>query len=161
MRGIATTESDPTQLGGCISWGEIVRAVYVSYSAYFKTASLSARRLSTGNRLHGVRLGKLVVSQLFHKFSAFYGMLRFVTVVTKPLQLFLILSHMNPNHTLPFYFFKVRYSIILTSTSGSLKGSLSFRFVHQKSVYFSFPPYMPHALPPSYHPPQFYHANTI
>ena len=48
-----------------------------------------------------------------------------------------ILSHIDPVHTPTSYFLKIHLSIILLSTPGSSKCSLSFRFLHQNPVHAS------------------------
>jgi len=57
------------------------------------------------------------------------------------------LSHLGPVHAPTTHFLKIHLNIILPSTPGSPKRSLSFRFPHQKPVYDSLLPhtrYMPH-----------------
>jgi len=48
------------------------------------------------------------------------------------------LNHLDPVHTPTSHFLKIRLNIILPSTPGSPKQSLSFRFPHQNPVYASF-----------------------
>jgi hypothetical protein len=60
-----------------------------------------------------------------------------------------ILSRIDPVHTLTAYFLKIHLHIILSSTPGSPKWSLSFRFPHRIPVYTSPLPhtrYMQHGL---------------
>ena len=52
-----------------------------------------------------------------------------------------ILSQINPVHALPSNFLKIRLNIIIPSTPGSCKWSLSLGFPHQNPVYTS---YLPH-----------------
>ena len=58
------------------------------------------------------------------------------------------LSQLDPVHTPASHFLKIHFNIILPSTPGSPKWSLSPRFPHQNPVYVSPLPhthYMPHA----------------
>jgi len=48
-----------------------------------------------------------------------------------------ILSQLDPVHPLTPHFLKIHLNIILSSTPGSPKWSLTYRFVHQNSVYAS------------------------
>ena len=70
-----------------------------------------------------------------------------------------ILSHLDPAHTSTSHFLKIHLNIILPSTPGSSKRSLSLRFPHQNPVYVSpltHARYMPR---PSNS--RFYHPNNI
>jgi len=60
-----------------------------------------------------------------------------------------ILSQLNLAHILTSYFLKIHLNIILPSTAGSLKWSLSLKFPHQNPVY-ACPPYTLHAPPISF-----------
>jgi len=53
-----------------------------------------------------------------------------------------IISQLDPVHNLTSHFLKIHLNIILPSTPGSAKWSLSLRFPHQKPVYVSHLPHM-------------------
>ena len=71
-----------------------------------------------------------------------------------------ILRQLDLVHTPTFYFLKSHLNIILSSTPGSPKWSLSLRFPHQNPVYAS---PLPHAryMPRPSHSSRFYHPNNI
>ena len=62
-----------------------------------------------------------------------------------------ILNQLDPVHTPTSHFLKIYLNIILPSTPGSTKWSLSFRFPHHKPILrLSSPPYARHAQPISF-----------
>jgi hypothetical protein len=91
-----------------------------------------------------VLLEKLTGLQLVKKFPAFYGTQRFITAFTNGPTV-LILSQLNPVHTPTFHFLNIHLNIILPSTPGSPKWSLSLRFPHQKPEYASLLPHTWHS----------------
>jgi len=71
-----------------------------------------------------------------------------------------ILSQLDPVHTPTSHFLKIHRNIILPSTPGSPKWSLSFRFPHQNPVYASPLPHTYYMSRPS-HSSRFYHPNNV
>ena len=71
-----------------------------------------------------------------------------------------ILSQFDPVHTPTSYFLKIHLNIILPSTPGSPKWSLSLMFPHQNPVYPSILPHARYMLRPS-HSSRFYQQNNI
>ena len=71
-----------------------------------------------------------------------------------------ILSQLDPVHTPTSYFLKTCLNIILPSTSGSPKWSLSLRFPHQNPVYASRFPHTRYMPRPS-HSSRFYHPTIF
>ena len=71
-----------------------------------------------------------------------------------------ILRQLDPVHTPTSYFLKIHLNIILPSTPGSPKWSLSLRFPHQNPVYSSPLPHTHYMLRPS-HSSRTYHPNNI
>ena len=61
-----------------------------------------------------------------------------------------ILCQLDPIHTPTSHFLKIHLNIIIPSTSGSSKWSLSFRFPHQNPVYTSPLPHTRHMPRPSH-----------
>jgi len=70
-----------------------------------------------------------------------------------------ILSLLGPGHILTSHFPKIPYNIILPSTPGSYKWSLSLRFPHQNTVYAS-PLHHTCYMPRPSHCSLFYHPNN-
>ena len=106
-----------------------------------------------------VLLEKLTGVQLVKKFPAFYWTRRSITAVTTAHNLS-ILSQLDPLHTLTSHFLKIYLNIILPSTPGSPKWSLSLRFSHQNPVYASLLPHTLYMFRPS-HSSRFYHPKNI
>ena len=73
---------------------------------------------------------------------------------------FPILSQLDPVHTSLSHFLNIHLNIILPSTPGSPKWSLSLRLAHQDPVYASTLPYTRYIPRPS-HFSRFYHRNGI
>jgi hypothetical protein len=71
-----------------------------------------------------------------------------------------ILSQLDPIHTPTSLFLKIHLNNILSSTTGSPKWSLSFRFPQRNPVYASPLPHTPYMPRPSYYS-RFYHPNNI
>ena len=71
-----------------------------------------------------------------------------------------ILSQLDPVHTLTSHFLKIHLNIILPSTPGSPKWSLSLRFPHQNPKYASPLPHTCYMLRPS-HSSRFNRPNNI
>ena len=94
-----------------------------------------------------VLLENLTGSQGGKKFSAFYGIRRFITAFIKCPLLAPILSQINPVHVPPFNFLKIHFSINLSSMTGSPKWSLSLKSPHQLSIHLFFLSYVLHAPP--------------
>jgi len=95
---------------------------------------------------------------MFKKFTALYGTKRSSHHVhmSQPL----ILSQINPLHTLPSYFFKIHFNIICPFMHRSSKLSLSFSFVHQNPTCKSLLLHTCHMSCLTYHP-RFYHPKNM
>ena len=71
-----------------------------------------------------------------------------------------ILCQLDPVHISTSYFLNIHLNIILPSTPGSPKWSLSFRFLHKNSVYAS-PLSRTRHMPRPSHCPRFYQPDNI
>jgi hypothetical protein len=80
---------------------------------------------------------KLTGSQLVKKISAYYGTRNFNTAFHKFPSPVPNLSQINPVHSVTSNFLKFHLNIMLPSTPGSSKWSLSLRFPHQNHIYTS------------------------
>ena len=107
-----------------------------------------------------VLLEKLTGLQVVKKFPAFYGTQRFITAFTHACQLSLSWVSSIESITPTSHFLKIHINIILPSTPGSSKWSLSLRFTHQNHVYASPLPHKCYMPRPS-HSSQFNHLNNI
>jgi len=93
-----------------------------------------------------VLLEKLTGLQPIKKFPAFYGTRRFITEFTRAPPPVPILSQLDAVHTPTSQFLKIYLNIILPSTPGSSRWSLSLSSPHQSPVYaspLSYTYYMP------------------
>jgi len=80
-----------------------------------------------------VLLEKLAGPQLVKKFPSFYGTRRFITALQVPTAC----PYLEPDQSSPYptsHFLKIHLNIILPSTPGSPKWSISHRFPHQNPV---------------------------
>ena len=105
---------------------------YVIYPSNFLSISLSNTYLLTPlNRPHIV---KVTGSQLVKKFPEIYGTRRFIHKYPPrvPIQ-----RQLDPVHTATSHLLNIHLNIILPSTPGSPKWSLSLRFPHLNPVYNS------------------------
>ena len=100
-----------------------------------------------------VLLEKLTGSQSVKKFPAIYGTRRFITSFTSARHLSLPWSQLDPVNTATCHFLKIYLNIIIPSTPGSPKWSLS---PPKPYIYLCSPTYALHAQPTS-----FYHPNII
>jgi len=75
------------------------------------------------------RLEKLTGSQLTKKFTAFYGIGRFITTFTSDRTLSISWARSIQSISLTSPFLKIHFNIILSSTPGSSKYSISLRLL--------------------------------
>ena len=87
-----------------------------------------------------VLLEKLTGSQLVKKLPAMYGTRRFITAFTSARHLSLSCANLIQSMPPTPYFLRIHLNIILPSTPGSSKCSLSLKLPHQSPVYASPPP---------------------
>jgi len=87
---------------------------------------------------------KLIGFQQVQKFPWFYGTRMFITAFTIARPAVPTPNQLDQVHTPTSHFLKTHLNIILPSTPGSFKWSLSFRFPHQNPVHTSH--LHPHAL---------------
>ena len=104
-----------------------------------------------------VFIDKLTSFKLAKKFSEFYGTRRFITPVTSARHMSLSWPSSTQSIIPTSHFLKIDLNIILPSTPGSPKWSLSFRFPHQNPVYASPLSHMRYMPRPS-HSSLFYHT---
>ena len=71
-----------------------------------------------------------------------------------------VLSQLDPVHTPTTYFLKIHFNIILPSTPGSSKLSLSLRFLHQNPVYISYLHHTRYMSHPT-HSSRFYYPKNV
>ena len=124
-----------------------VEGVFIQFRSFFLQRSYL---ITPWSRV----LEKLTGSQLVKKFPAFYRTWTFITTFTSAR--YLSLSWASSIQSLP-HFLKIHINIILPSTPGSPKCSLSIKFHHQNPVYASPLPrtrYMPRPSHSRFHHPQ-------
>ena len=127
---------------------------------YLLTYSLTHSVTYLLTRRSTVLLEKLTGSQLVKKFPAFYGTSRFISAFTSSHQLSLSWTSSIQSISPTSHFLKIHLNIILPSTPGSSKRTLSIRFPHQIPVNPSPLPDTRYMSRPS-HSSRFYHPNSI
>ena len=107
-----------------------------------------------------VRLEKLTGSQVVKKSRhSFYGIRRFISAFTSARNLYLSWAR-SINSIPPSHFLNIHLNIILSSTPGSVKWSLSLRFPYPNPVCMSSVPHTCYMPRPS-HSSRFHHPNNI
>jgi len=107
-----------------------------------------------------VFLEKLTIFQLVKKFFRISRNRKVHYRIHKCPEPVPILSHPDPIHSLTSYFLKIQLNIIIPSTPGSPKWSLSLSFPHQNVVYAS-PLTHTRYMSRQSHSSRFYHPNNI
>jgi hypothetical protein len=107
-----------------------------------------------------VLLEKLTGFELVKKFPTFYGTRMFITAFTSAHRLSLSLASSIHSKTPTSQFLKIHLNIILLSTPGSPKWSLTLRFPYQNPVHASPLPHTRYMHRPS-HSSLFHNPNNI